>query len=579
MADTSPPPHSPNLPEPVASRAGGTAPQAGPDEVALVIDDRPVVVKKGTTVLQAAEKAGLLVPHYCYHPGLSIAGNCRMCLVEIEKMPKLQIGCATVVAPGMVVRTGNERVRTVRAGIQEFLLINHPLDCPICDQAGECRLQSYEKDYGRGASRFVEEKVHSPKRYDIGRSVVFDAERCIKCTRCIRFCDEVSGSRELALFQRGDHAIIGTFPGKPLDNPYSGCTVDVCPVGALTWKPFRFKSRVWFLKNVPSVCAGCARGCNVVLAAFRNRLHRMTPRANPDVNAYWMCDAGRESYAALYDRPRLERPVVRPSAAAWDAAFDRAAELLRGVAKSRGAGALAAIVSARLSVEDLYVARKVLGELAGIPRLAMPPHEDGADDDLLIRRDKTPNARGAKLLGLGEPSAGRVKELVDDVAAGRVRGLVSVGEDLLEIPGVTPALLDRLDVLIVIDWWKSPTVERAHVAFPACGYGEFEGTMVNFEGRAQRLRAAVRPAGEADPVWRILRDLGRRFDLTSEYATAAAIFDEVAATVPAFSGLSCKVLGETGAPATGTVAGEAYTGGAPVFGGTGLAGSVAPAGS
>jgi len=275
--ESSPPPHQPNLPRSPAA-AAPAAPQPGPDEVALVIDDRPVVAKKGTTVLQAAEMAGLLVPHYCYHPGLSIAGNCRMCLVEIEKMPKLQIGCATTVAPGLVVRTGNERVRTVRAGIQEFLLINHPLDCPICDQAGECRLQSYERDYGRGASRFVEEKVHFPKRYDIGRSVVFDAERCIKCTRCIRFCDEVSGSHELALFQRGDHAIIGTFPGKPLDNPYSGCTVDVCPVGALTWKPFRFKARVWFLKNVPSVCAGCARGCNVFVAAFRNRLHRMTPR-------------------------------------------------------------------------------------------------------------------------------------------------------------------------------------------------------------------------------------------------------------------------------------------------------------
>src|SRR5881628_1907172 len=275
MADTSPPPHSPNLPEPAAGRAGGTAPLAGPDEVALVIDDRPVVVKKGTTVLQAAEKAGLLVPHYCYHPGLSIAGNCRMCLVEIEKMPKLQIACSTPVAQGMAVRTGNDRVRVARAGIQEYLLINHPLDCPICDQAGECRLQAYEAAYGQGYTRFSEEKVHFPKRYDIGGKVVFDAERCIRCTRCIRFCDEVSQSHELALFQRGDHAIIGTFPGRPLDNPYSGCTVDVCPVGALTWKPFRFKARVWFLKNVPSVCVGCARGCNVDAATFRNRVHRM----------------------------------------------------------------------------------------------------------------------------------------------------------------------------------------------------------------------------------------------------------------------------------------------------------------
>src|SRR5437667_391271 len=342
----SPPPHQPNLPKPPAA-ASPAMPQGGPDEVALVIDDRPVVAKK----------------------------------------------------------------------------------------------------------------VHFPKRYDIGRSVVFDAERCIKCTRCIRFCDEVSRSHELALFQRGDHAIIGAFPGKPLDNPYSGCTADVCPVGALTWKPFRFKTRVWFLKNVPTVCAGCARGCNVFLAAFRNRLHRMTPRVNLDVNTYWMCDAGRQSYAPLYERPRLERPMVRsvpgeaaaggddPATrpAAWDAAFDRAADLVRGVAKDHGAGAVAAIVSARLSVEDLYVARRVLGELAGIPRLAVPPHEAGEDDHLLIRRDKTPNARGAQLIGIGAPAAGRIKEILEDIAAGRVRALVVVGEDLLEIPGVAPALLDRLD--------------------------------------------------------------------------------------------------------------------------------------
>ncbi|HXH28432.1 MAG TPA: 2Fe-2S iron-sulfur cluster-binding protein, partial [Candidatus Polarisedimenticolia bacterium] len=320
MADPTPaPPAAPELPTP------------GPDEVSLLIDGRPVVVRKGTTVLQAAATIGIQVPHYCYHPGLTIAGNCRMCLIEIEKVPKLQIGCATTVAQGMVVKTTTERVKTVREGIMEFLLINHPLDCPICDQAGECRLQQYEADYGAGASRFIEEKVHWPKRYDIGPRVVFDAERCIKCTRCIRFCDEISKSHELSLFQRGDHAIIGTFPGRPLDNPYSGCTVDVCPVGALTWKGFRFKARVWFLKDVPSVCAGCARGCSVNVATFRNVIHRMTPRENPEVNAYWICDAGRTSFHTLYERPRLETARLRPAEENADP-LDRAATLLRGVA-------------------------------------------------------------------------------------------------------------------------------------------------------------------------------------------------------------------------------------------------------
>jgi NADH-quinone oxidoreductase subunit G len=567
------------LPEPPAE-----LPAAGPDEVALLIDNRPAVVGKGATVLQAAAQAGVLVPHYCYHPGLSIAGNCRMCLVEIEKMPKLQIGCATVASQGMVVRTRTERVRQTRQGIQEFLLINHPLDCPICDQAGECRLQQYEMDYGKGYSRFREEKVHFPKRYDIGRRVVFDAERCIKCTRCVRFTDEISRSGELTLYDRGDHAIIGTFPGRPLDNPYSGCTVDICPVGALTWKPFRFKARVWYLKNVPSVCAGCARGCNVDVAVYRDRIHRMTPRINMEVNAYWMCDEGRMTYAALYDRPRFDTPLVRaagaappgalpapPGAAAAretgagpearpdavraplapadrEAALAAAADLLRAAARDAGKDALAAIVSARLTLEDLHLARRALQDGIGIPRLALPPHDGGEDDHLLIRRDRTPNARGARALGLGAPSAARVREILDDVRSGRVRGLVVVGEDPLGDGAIGADDLARLRALVVIDWWRSPTVEAAHVALPSRGYGESDGTFVNCEGRAQRARAAVRPRGAAEPAWRLLLDLGGRFGLAGEFADAAAVFDDLAARGPAFAGLSHRALGLAGAP-------------------------------
>jgi len=564
-AGSGPPVQAGAAPQPPA---GPSLPQAGPDEVALLIDDRPVVVRKGTTVLQAAAAAGLLIPHYCYHPGLSIAGNCRMCLIEIEKMPKLQIGCATIATQGMSVRTATPRVKTAREGIMEFLLINHPLDCPICDQAGECRLQQYEAAYGAGFSRFTDEKVHHPKRYDIGQSVVFDAERCIKCTRCIRFCDEVSQSHELALFQRGDHAIIGTFPGKPLDNPYSGNTVDVCPVGALTWKPFRFRARVWFLRDVPSVCAGCARGCNVDLGTYRNRVHRMTPRLNPEVNRHWMCDAGRQSYAALTGQPRFERPLARPAAGSagpsqqgmigtraaaeptpWQEAVERAADLLRG-AMSAGADGVAAIVSARLSLEDLYVARQALAAI-GIGRIAVAPHEEGQDDHLLLRRDKTPNAKGAVLAGLGEPNAGRVKEILEDVSAGRVRGLLVVGEDPIGDGLIPAADLKRLPALVVIDWWKSPTVEVAGVALPACGYGEWEGVLVNFEGRAQRCRAALKPQGETEPAWRVLAALARPFGFGAEYASASAVFDAAAAAIPALAGLSYRTLGAGGAKVGG----------------------------
>ena len=539
-------------------------PAAGPDEVALLIDDRPVVVKKGTTVLQAAERLGVVVPHYCYHPGLSIAGNCRMCFVEIEKMPKLQIGCATQATQGMVVRTANPRVKSARESIMEFLLVNHPLDCPICDQAGECRLQQYAHAYGRGQSRFVEEKIHNDKGIPIGARIVFDGERCIKCTRCIRFCDEVSKTHELGLFERGGHAIIGTFPGKSLDNNYSGNTVDICPVGALTWKPFRFRTRVWFLRNVPSVCLGCARGCNVEIGTYDHRIRRLTPRRNPEVNGFWMCDIGRQTYEPLYERPRLEqasaRGVVAPVASGSAAtgipvtagvtpgeAVDRAAALLRETAARHGAASLAAIVSARLTIEDLFMARKALQQ-AGIGRFVVPPHLVGEDDDLLLRRDRTPNARGAVIAGFGAPEAGAGARLAADIAAGTICGLVVVGED-----PVGDGLLDakaaaRLEALVVIDAWRTATVDAAHVALPAAGPYESDGVVVNFQGHAQVLRRGVPAPGLAEPAWRWLRELGRRFGLAGSWNTASAIFDDAAASLPPLAGLSYRRLAGTGHP-------------------------------
>jgi len=552
----------PNVPVPGPAPAQPELPPCGPDEVALLIDGHPVVAKKGTTVLQAAETIGVVVPHYCYHPGLSVAGNCRMCLVEIEKMPKLQIGCATQVAQGMSVKTTTARVKDTREGIMEFLLINHPLDCPICDQAGECRLQQYSATYGKGESRFVEEKIHHGKRIPIGERVTFDGERCIKCTRCVRFCDEVTRTSELTLVERGGHAIIDTFPGMALNNAYSGNTVDICPVGALTWKPFRFAARVWFLKNVPSICSACARGCSVDLAAYQNRVHRITPRHNPEVNGWWMCDFGRQTCAPVHDMPRLTRPIVRPApggpggttgggaAPSMGEAVDQAAAALRAAASRHGAGTLAALVSARLTLEEMHLAKKTLAA-AGIARIVVPPHEEGQDDELLIRKDRTPNGRGAALLGLGAPDAAAAAALAADVASGKVRGLIVLGEDPVGDGLVRAEGLRGLEALVVVDWWTSATVQAAHVALPSCGYGESEGVYVNCTGRAQRTRAAVRPVDLAEPAWSILREIGRRFGLAGAYASAPAIFAEIAATVPAFAGMTYRTIGEAGAQVGG----------------------------
>src|SRR3972149_3211740 len=286
-------------------------------------------VPEGTTILEAAKTAGLEIPHYCSHPKLSIAGNCRMCLVEVEKFPKLQIACNTIVTDGMVVKTDTEKVRQAVTGVLEFLLIHHPIDCPICDQAGECGLQIYYMKYGLHKSRYpVEDKVHQKKVQDIGGQIILDAERCILCSRCIRFLQEVTGTGELEFFQRGDHSEISIFPGRPLDNRYTGNLADICPVGALTSKDFRFKCRVWLLRGARSICPGCANGCNVEAHFKEEILYRLKPRQNDEVNKTWMCDPGRLEYKKA-NEARLLTPVNRengiPKAAPWEAALSSVA--------------------------------------------------------------------------------------------------------------------------------------------------------------------------------------------------------------------------------------------------------------
>ena len=267
----------------------------------LIIDGQEIEVPKGTRIIEAAKKLDITIPYYCYHPGLSVAGNCRMCLVEIEKMPKLQISCHMECQDGMVVRTNTEKIIKTRQHVLEFLLVNHPLDCPVCDQAGECWLQDYYMKHGLHESRVAENKIKKKKAVSVGPTVMLDSERCILCSRCVRFTDEVSKTGEFGIINRGDHSEISIFPGKELNNPYSGNVVDICPVGALTDKDFRFKVRVWYLKSKESICNGCSRGCNIEVQYRTDRLHhaqgervmRLKPRFNETVNKWWICDEGR----------------------------------------------------------------------------------------------------------------------------------------------------------------------------------------------------------------------------------------------------------------------------------------------
>ncbi len=510
------------------------------------IDDRELTVPDGTTVLQAALANGIEIPHYCYHPGLSIAGNCRICLVAIEKFPKPAIACNTVVTEGMVVTTQSDAVRALRESIMEFLLINHPLDCPICDQAGECKLQDYAYRFGHATTRFTEEKEHGPKRSDFGPHVVFDWERCIKCTRCIRFCEEVTQTGELGMFLRGVREEVGVFPGRPLDNPYSGNVVDLCPVGALTLKEFRFRSRVWFLTNVPTTCAACARGCSTHAGAFRNELYRITPRENQAVNRWWMCDRGRlwgQELQAAESR-RLNGPHVAQAVSNWDDALATAAQALLGAAATRRVRVLA---SPRMTVEEAWaLAQLANGPLGGAP-VHLAVHEEGADDQLLLRADKSPNRRGvtevlAALCGGARP----VGELEAALEAGEVDALFAVGPGLIgpvesEPPAVEPHLLAKATTRVVLDAYPSALSGAATVLLPVPSYGEFAGAYVNFAGRVQHVERCLAPKVDCRPATMVLGDLFGALG-GGEFPAPAAIRARVSAEVPAFAAIDWAAL-------------------------------------
>jgi NADH-quinone oxidoreductase subunit G len=519
----------------------------------LEIDGHSVTVEDGLNVIQAAERLGIEIPHYCYHPALTIAGNCRMCLVEIEKAPKLQIACNTRVADGMVVRTQNERVKNVRAAVLEFLLLNHPIDCPVCDQAGECKLQDYYMDYDRQVSRFaLEDKVKKHKALDIGPLIMLDQERCILCSRCTRFLEEITKTEELGIFERGNHCEIDLFPGRRLDNPYSGNVADICPVGALTNKDFRFRARVWYLEHAPSVCAACATGCNIDIHYRRGEMFRLRPRYNPDVNQYWMCDEGRLSYKRYQGEGRLLQPVARQgdgwAVRGWDAVRRDVAARLREVCTAHGAGAIVGIASAQATNEEIFLLERLLrgsldGRLAG---LSWSP-ADASHDDFLIDRDKNPNTAGLRLLAA---DADGVDAVLADAAKGTVRAVVLLRTDLAASHGeaAVTQLGEHVDYVAALDTHFTPTAEIADVLLPLATFAETDGTFVNRRGRVQRIREAIQPPAQARPGWMVLSQLRADLARHPEPADASAVFTELAAAHAAFRHLSYTAIGSLGLP-------------------------------
>jgi NADH-quinone oxidoreductase subunit G len=541
------------------------------EKIKVKVDGREIEVPKTmpdpltgkpipTTMIQACELAKQEVPHYCYHPKLPVVGNCRMCLVEygipamgpdrkpilnadgspkISKMPRPAISCATPISPGMEIYTTTPAVKQMREGVLESLLINHPLDCPICDQAGECKLQEYSVDYGQAESRFVEAKVHKPKAVDLGPRIMLDAERCILCTRCIRFTKDIAGDDALGIINRGSYNTIATFPGLPFDNNYTLNTVDICPVGALTSKDFRFKMRVWFLKETKSVCTSCGTGCNVIIASREEKIYRYTPRENDAVNGPWMCDAGRLNYKWIGREDRLKDVLVRGQKSTWTAALNEISDKL----KKATVGSVAIIASARQTNEELWLISKLKAKLGAVSDSVA---RFGEGDKLLVSADKNPNTNGARLAGICFTEIGsNIPQIANGIASGKIKTLIVFGEDVTK-HGIGADLLGKLETLIVSDILPNATTKLAHYLLPGCAHAEKRGSFTNTKGRVQKFMKAVEAPGDARAEWEFLHDLVHDVTGQNGFVTIEGLFNQMAKEVPAFNGVTWQSLGDTG---------------------------------
>jgi NADH-quinone oxidoreductase subunit G len=518
---------------------------ADQQHVTVTIDGVEVSVPKGTTILEAAKQAGVLIPHYCYHPGLPVAGVCRMCLVEIEGAPKLQIGCATTVAEGQKVLVHqSEQAKRARRGVLEFLLINHPLDCPICDQAGECELQNYVFQEGQARTRYSPDY---PKRFnpveDFGGDVLYVPNRCILCTRCVRFMEHVAHESILNVSERGDRAHIGIHPDRVLDNPWSGNVVDLCPVGSLLSKDFLHKARAWELDKTPSVCVGCSQGCNVNLDTRGHSVVRVRPRPNDVVNRYFMCDYGRLTYRAMNRGERIEAPLVADGqqlvAADWDQALARTVQVLRGAS-----GKAVALVSPAVSNEALHFVGRLLSGFATIGAFRVERVEGEEPlpgvPNLALRSERAPNVMGATLLGFREAFDEAVAA-IDGAAV-----VVVLGESL---EGVAREQLARAGSVIYLGTSLPDVARSARVVLPVTNVAEEDGSFVNRDGRVQRYLQAKPGPGMARPAWWVLGELVAEIDGAEPLATAEEAFGRVAEEAAPFHGLSYQRLGLRGAAA------------------------------
>jgi len=514
----------------------------------VTIEGVEVRVPKGATIFQAAEKAGYTPPHFCFHRDLSIPANCRMCLCEVKDQGKLQTSCSVAAADGMVVSFDSPRVKEAVQGVLEFEFKNHPLDCPVCDQVGECYLQKYYLEVGKYEPEPIE-RVHKDKVKDLG-PITLDAERCVLCTRCVRFGEEIAGTADFVIAHRSDHSEIMTFDDRPIDTAYALNYTDICPVGALTSNDFRFRKRVYYLRSAKSVCPECSTGCNIYAEQAEEELYRYRPRHNDDVNDSWMCDPGRLSYARLADvSDRLAEPLARQQGAlapvTWNEAVGRAAVRLEELA-----GGVAAIAHPRMSNEDLWeLARLVRAAGGGTIDFRADDSWRGVDDlidGILIRRDPNPNTRGAlEVLGLDGES--RVPEILAAVAAGETRGLIVCGWAAEELGERGAKAIAAAEWILFVGPRRNSLADQADLILPDCVHVERHGTFTNHAGRVQRFWPSVTPHESSRPAWRALSAITAALSEEPVPDTAEASFRSLAGGVGSFAGLSYPLVGDQGA--------------------------------
>ncbi len=522
----------------------------------VTIDGKEIEVSGKTTIIQAAEKLGIAIPRYCYHPALPVAGNCRICMVEVEKAPKLQIACYTPVTNGMVVKTNSPKVLEARKTVLEFLLVNHPLDCPVCDQAGECKLQDYYMEHGQYNSRLADVKVKKEKKaFSIGPNVMLDQERCILCTRCVRFADNITRTSELGVFNRGDHSQLDLYPGKELENNYSGNVVDICPVGALTDKDFRFKCRVWYLEKTKSVCPGCSMGCNITVEWDKSRPHqhktervmRLKPRLNPEVNDHWMCDTGRYNYRPI-DEKRILSPQSNNELISWEQAIDAMAQIIKPLKESGHLDKVAVLASAQLTNEDLFVIQRLFKDNLHGSRIDFRvPSQPGTNDGFLLKADRNPNTAGVHAI-LHPPEDTDVQQIIQKAKNGGIDLLYVFGHDLVTLfdRDTVEQISKNVKLFVFQGSHANEGATYAHLILPSAVYAEKDGTFTNYQHRVQRIWPAFVPLGESKGDWEIVSLLAEKLGTPFSYRTAEDIFKDMSKTLEPFAELSYEKIGDQG---------------------------------